>query len=98
MDKVKVTIESKGDIKEFESDFVLMGGANIDNTKDGYPRVAFIGALMGDADILSLNRVYVSMGEMVHGQNIEEVYGVSREESLEKVRDIMPDVNDQKKV
>jgi len=90
MDKVKVTIEYMGDVQKFECDVVLMGGANIELKEGGLPRIALRGAMRGSGDILSLNRIYACLGNSVHENNIKQAYGMSNEEAVESVRDIMP--------
>jgi len=92
MDKVKVTIEYKSDKQEFECDVVLVGGANIDHGDGGLPRIAVRGTLTGTADLLSLNRIYASIGNEVHKNNIKQAYGMSKEEAIESLEDIIPKV------
>ena len=90
MSKVKVTIEYNGNKQEYECDVVLMGGANIEQVEGGYPRVAVKGSLMGNCDLLALNRIYACMGNAVHENNIKQAYGVSMDEATRSVEDIMP--------
>lgn len=92
MSKVKVTIEYKGDVQEFECDVVLMGGANIEQGKDGIHRIAVRGAVMGKSDLMSLNRIYAALGNSVHENNIKCIYKTDKNEAIKSVQDIMPEV------
>jgi hypothetical protein len=94
MSKVKVRIEYNGDIQEYECDIVLMGGANIEQREEGYPRVAVHGAMMGNSDLLSLNRIYAALGNEIHKNNIKQAYGVGTDEANESVKDISPKVKE----
>lgn len=90
MSKVKVIIEFKDDKKEFECDLVLFGGANIDYKESTYPRIAVHGAMMGNCDLLSLNRIYASIGGSVHDINVKEIYNMSVQEARESISDLLP--------
>ena len=90
MSKVRVTIEWNGTKQEYDCDVVIMGGANIEQVEDNYPRIAVKGAMVGNADLLSVNRIYATLGGIVHDNNIKKIYGVGRAEALEIVEGIAP--------
>ena len=93
MSKVKVTVEYDGEKQEFESDFVIMGSANIEEMPNNYSRIGTRCSITGIMDMLSLNRVYVTLAGIVHEQNIKEVYGVGKKDAYEMVKHLTPEVN-----